>query len=92
MAKRNSKREPVKEIEEVASEDEDELDELELDGNVSDTEDERADDGEADDEDEAGDVDAEGNEDEIEDAMLELMAAQAEEAQRRAAARAASGR
>ncbi|PNW76993.1 hypothetical protein CHLRE_10g417950v5 [Chlamydomonas reinhardtii] len=92
MAKRNSKREPVKEIEEVASEDEDELDELELDGDVSDTEDERADDGEADDEDEAGDVDAEGNEDEIEDAMLELMAAQAEEAQRRAAARAASGR
>ncbi|KAG2446397.1 hypothetical protein HXX76_000982 [Chlamydomonas incerta] len=87
MAKRNSKREPVKEIEEAASEDEEDLDELELDGDDGDIEDESADDGEAD---EAEDVDAEGDEDEIEDAMLELMAAQAEEAQRRAAAGAAA--
>ncbi|KXZ47271.1 hypothetical protein GPECTOR_36g123 [Gonium pectorale] len=99
MAKRNSKREPVKVVDPPSESDEDELAGLDLDGDVS------SEDGEADavdSDDGAGEADSEeedagtasdaGEDDDIEEAMLDLMAAQAERAQRRAAAKSAAAR
>ncbi|GIL57090.1 hypothetical protein Vafri_12368 [Volvox africanus] len=87
MSKRNAKREPVKEVD---SDIEDELEELDLDGDASSDDadsDVDADGDEDGDEEETGTTSDAGEDDEIEDAMLELMAAQAERAQRKAAAR-----
>jgi ribosome biogenesis protein ERB1 len=89
MAKRNAERKPVKPIESESGEDE--LDELNLDGEDS-SEDADSDvDGSGGDgssgEGEPGTASGEGEDEEIEEAILELMAAQAERAQRRAAAR-----
>ncbi|EFJ41352.1 hypothetical protein VOLCADRAFT_98698 [Volvox carteri f. nagariensis] len=88
MAKRNAKREPVKEVE---SESEDELEELNLDDEASsddaDSDVDADGEDESDEEEDAGTASDAGEDDEIDDAILELMAAQAERAQRRAAAR-----
>ncbi|GLC45419.1 Ribosome bioproteinsis protein 1 [Pleodorina starrii] len=86
MAKRNAKREPVKPVE--SDSDKDELEELHLDSDDADSDVDADADGEDETDEEAGTASDAGEDDEIEDAMLELMAAQAERAQRRAAARA----